>query len=437
MSADPENEYFSDGLTEELINVLARNPELKVTGRTSSFVFKGERKDLREIGRVLGVETILEGSVRKSGNRVRITTQLIKVKDGFHIWTETYDRVLEDVFAVQDEIAGSVGSALNVTLLGQPMQRRTPSSAAYQLILQGRHLCSQNSSASLTEAKRLFEQAIELEPDSAKAWSGLANVYFNLSGYGYGNIGEGSSRARKAAMKAVELDAQSVYGQLELAWSEFRMPRRWDAARKAFDRARELAPGDSRTIYPQAVWTAAVDHPRNAIPTMQQAIEIDPLNARHHYHLGKFHWWCDQFDLAIESLKTCLSLSPNFTSGHARLSLMYVSKGALDDALTEAQAEPVPGYRAYALAIVYHAMGRAQDFDDAVSTINSPGSIWSCQMAVICGYRNELDAAFDWLDRARTTRDTGLPWLRPHIFLRSLHGDPRWPAFLKQIGLTP
>jgi adenylate cyclase len=227
-----------------------------------------------------------------------------------------------------------------------------------------------------------------------------------------------------------------VDGQLCLGWSEFRMPKSWESARQSFDRARELAPGDSRTIYSQGLWTAAVSHPKNAIPVLQQAIDADPLNPRYHFHLGKFHWWCDDFDQALANLKTCMSLSPGFTSGHARLSLVYVSRGALDDALKEARKESEPGYRAYALAIVYHAMGRTQDYDDVVSEINSPDGSWACQMAIICGFRNETDAAFRWLDKAATLGDTGIPWLKPHILLRGLHSDPRWPAFLKKIGLT-
>ncbi|HEU5311514.1 MAG TPA: protein kinase, partial [Candidatus Eisenbacteria bacterium] len=185
MSADPENEYFSDGLSEELLNVLAKIPDLKVTGRTSSFAFKGKQEDLRDIGQKLGVRTLLEGSVRKAGNRVRVTAQLIKASDGFHLWSETYDRVLDDIFAVQDDIARSVSTALHVTLLGKPTAGAKPDAEAYELVLRANYFVEKNEKASVERAVELYRQAIDRNPNDAAAWAGLAKAYLYQNFFGF------------------------------------------------------------------------------------------------------------------------------------------------------------------------------------------------------------------------------------------------------------
>ncbi|MCH7691764.1 MAG: protein kinase, partial [candidate division Zixibacteria bacterium] len=205
MSADPENEYFADGLTEELLNVLAKNPELKVIGRTSSFAFKGKQEDLREIGKKLGVGTILEGSVRKAGNRVRITVQLVKTSDGFHLWSETYDKVLEDIFAVQDEIAGAVANALDVTLLGKSATKQTNNPESYALVLRAKQSAQQMTKSAIGLAANLFQKAIDLDPDNAQAWAGLTQAFVNQAGYGYEDVQEAYRRAKKAAQQALAL----------------------------------------------------------------------------------------------------------------------------------------------------------------------------------------------------------------------------------------
>jgi len=229
MSADPENEYFSDGLTEELLNVLAKNPELKVTGRTSSFAFKGKQEDLRGIGQKLGVETLLEGSVRKSGNRVRITAQLVGVSDGFHLWSETYDRVLDDIFAVQDEIAKAVSKAMHVTLVGVAEDKQKVNPESYALVLRAHQSALQMTKESLSMAVELFSKAIEIDPNSARAWAGLSQTIGNQIAYGHSDYHVEFTRAKTAAEKAVALDDQLpeahsalgfIYAALELRLAE-------------------------------------------------------------------------------------------------------------------------------------------------------------------------------------------------------------------------
>ncbi|MFN8589801.1 MAG: protein kinase, partial [Candidatus Eisenbacteria bacterium] len=260
MSADPENEFFSDGLAEELLNVLARNAGLRVVGRTSSFAFKGKQEDLREIGQKLGVATLLEGSVRKAGNRVRINVKLVKVSDGFQLWGETFDRVLDDVFAVQDEIASSVALAMNVTLLGTPSAAPAPQKVeTFELLLHAHHLAQQQSGESVARAIELYREAIAKAPDDARAWAGLA--WCHTSQYWRGELAghpEVHTRAREAADKAIALDPN-----LATAWETHSMilgpiEFRWAESHDAIRKAHALAPGSGTILMGLAIIEAVL-----------------------------------------------------------------------------------------------------------------------------------------------------------------------------------
>ncbi len=254
MSADPENEYFSDGLTEELLNVLAKSPELKVTGRTSSFAFKGKKEDLRGIGQKLGVEMLLEGSVRKAGNRVRITAQLVSVADGFHLWSETYDRILDDIFAVQDDIAKAVSAAMRVTLVGSGSDEKKVNPESYALALRAHQSALQMTKEGLAVAVDLYKRAIDFDPDNAAAWAGLGYAYGSRVALGHTDYKSEHPLARAAAERALALDDQLpdshqtmcyVLGALEL-----RFPEGLGEIRRAF----ELAPNNSGIVATMATW---------------------------------------------------------------------------------------------------------------------------------------------------------------------------------------
>jgi TolB-like protein len=241
MSADPDQDYFCDGLTEELITKLSQIQELKVPARTSAFVFKGEKADIREVGQKLQVDNVLEGSVRKSGSRIRITAQLIQVSDGYHLWSETYDRELDDIFAVQDEIARSVAGTLQITLLGAPRTvPETRNSEAYNSLLMGRYFYGQQTRESLEKAIGYYENAVRLDPRFARAWAGLGAVYAFQAGLGYVPPKTGFDRARAAVQKALSLDKSLAYAHRVLGWIRMSFDWDWEAAEDSYDEAKLL-----------------------------------------------------------------------------------------------------------------------------------------------------------------------------------------------------
>lgn len=435
MSADPENEFFSDGLSEELLNVLARNPGLKVTGRTSCFAFKGKQQDLREIGQKLGVETLLEGSVRKSGNRVRITAQLVKASDGFHLWSNTYDRVLEDVFAVQDEIAGHVAGALNVALLGKKRAQVSRNPEVYSLILQGNHLGNRNTEDSLRGAERAFERALQLDPEAAEAWAGLAHVFILLAQFGHADTKATTERAKQSALRAVQLDDQCMRGHIQLSRLYMTYDYDWARARHECDLAEEIAPGDSQILYARAGFHIALDHPAKSLPIIQRAIELDPLNPIYLFRSSRFHWFAGDPVTGATQLRNVLALSPGFASAHANLAVTLLETGHPEAALQEARLEPEGGYMHWGLAIVLHGLGRRTESATELQRLENLGPSWAVQTAQAKAFCGDLDSAFQWLGIALEERDPGLCWIRHHPCLSNVRSDPRWPQFLKKMDL--
>ncbi len=435
MSADPENEFFSDGLSEELLNVLAKSPDLKVTGRTSAFAFKGKQEDLRSIGQKLGVGTLLEGSVRKAGNRVRITAQLIKAADGFHLWSESYDRVLDDIFAVQDEIARSVSAALHVTLLGKPAVSSKASAGCFERILRANQLVLQITGPAVSRAVLLYREVIEECPDDARAWTGLARALAWQAYYGYADVGESHRGARKAVERALALDdtladAHEVLGAI-LATLELRLPE----AIEEVERARALAPNASGPMTALGVYRCVTGRFEEALPLVRRATEIDPLNPRVHAQHGAVASASSDLEEACEAYQAALELSPGMTLGHSSLGLLFLRRGMGERAIAEIQREPSVAFREEALAIAHHALGNRQESDAALARLLHESEQWAFQFAAAHACRGEIDRAFHWLDRAYEVHDTGLIWTKVIWLLWNLHSDPRWPAYLAKIGL--
>lgn len=435
MSADPENEYFSDGLTEELLNVLAKNPELKVTGRTSSFAFKGKHEDLRSIGQKLGVGTILEGSVRKAGNRARITAQLVNVADGFHLWSETYDRVLDDIFAVQDDIARAVSTAMHVTLVGVNEVAKIVNPESYSLILRAQQSAMQMTKESLKMAMELYKKAVEIDPDNARAWAGLSFVYGYRIAYGHGDYVAEHPLARAAAEEALALDDQLpdahhamyfVLGALELKINECIAEVR---------RAHELAPSNSTIVTSAALTELIIGNFDQAIQLSKTAIELDPLNPWARRELGRILTFAGHFEEAWATMTRALEMSPDMTTIHLGLSWIALLQGRYEEALNLIQKEKLAGYRYCGEAMVLHALGRHAESDEKLVLLQNEGEQWSFQIVCVYAYRGEVDKAFEWLERAYDIRDSGIPLTKTQPFLKPLHSDPRWLPFLKKIGL--
>jgi serine/threonine protein kinase/Tfp pilus assembly protein PilF len=435
MSRDEENEYFSDGLSEELLNVLARIPELKVTGRTSSFAFKGTHEDLRDIGQKLGVATLLEGSVRKAGNRVRITAQLIKAADGFHLWSETYDRVLDDIFAVQDDIARSVSQALHVTLLGKPTRAPKETAESYSLVLQANHFVRQNAVPAIARAVSLYREALEKCPDSAPAWAGLAKAHAYQAGYGYADTKESAKLARAAAERALALDdrladAHTVMGVV-LASFEFRFREGMESVRRAM----ALAPGATSPMVMMSFYEAMLGSMSESLRLARRAQEIDPLNAEAHANRGRSEGRAGNLEAASEAYLRALELSPEMTAVHSTVGLNYVRRGRVEGAIAEIQKEPSSGYRNCSLAMAYHIMGMKKESDEAMALLLAESEQWGIQFASAHAVRGEIDEAFHWIERSYELHDSGIVMLRNSWAYESLHADPRWPRLLEKIGL--
>ena len=436
MSAEKDQEYFSDGIAEELLNALARIPGLRVTGRTSSFSFKGKNEDLRVIGQKLNVGAILEGSVRKAGKRVRITAQLVNSADGFHLWSETYDRTLDDIFAVQEDIASSVAGALKVTLLGNGPKARGTNVEAYNAYLQAEYFFNQGSKEDLESAVGYYQQSLALDPDYAMAWARLAAAQVWRAANVYVPLDEGFRIAREAAERALELDANLAEAHSVLGTIRTVFEWDWTGAETEIKRALALEPGNAAAVQRAGGLAFTLGRQEEAVQLNRRAVELDALNVYAWRGLGVSSWYAGRLDEADVALTKALELSPEYPTLHSYRSWVYLSQGQPEEALAEAERETHPANRLQALAVADHALGRDQDADAALGElIEQHQDGWAFQIAEVYASRGDADQAFAWLERAYSQRDTGLSLVKGDPLLRSIEGDPRYAAFLKKMGL--
>ena len=439
MSSDKEQEYFSDGLSEELLNDLAKIPGLRVAARTSSFQFKGKTEDLRTVGEKLNVATILEGSVRKEGSRVRITAQLIKVADGFHLWSETYDRELKDVFAVQDEIARSVAGSLKVALLGG--KTATPSAPgtnadAYNAYLQGRYFYERRSKENLEKAIGYYEQAVKLDPGYAPAWVGLAETRSLEAGQGFLPVEEGFRKAREAAERALALDPNLAEAHAEMGWIKMSYDWDWAGADASYQRALALEPGNATVVRGASELAANLGRFEEALAQDRRAVELDPLSVSAYIYLGEHAYRAGRLEEAAAAFKKTLELNPERPFSHYGLGMVYLAQGHPQEALAEIEREPEPFYHLGGQALAYYDLGRKKEADAAlaeyVAKYHTEGAF---QIAELYAVRREADKAFEWLERAYAQRDSGLSQMKGDPLLKNLEHDPRYAAFLKKMRL--
>ena len=436
MSSDAGNEYFSDGLSEELLNLLAKLPELRVIGRTSSFQFKGRNEDLRVIGEKLNVAHILEGSVRKSGAKVRITAQLIRAADGSHLWSDTYDRTLNDIFAVQDDIAGEVVKALKVTLLGTALTARSKpqDSEAYNLALQGRFFLDRRSREDLERAVDYFRRSCERDPEYAPAWAGLSQAYANQADNGFVPAADGYRRAREAAEKSLALDLQLVDAHLAMGWVQTTYDWDWAAADASFRKALDLEPGNALALRYAGLQAATLGRWNEAIDLANKAIERDPL--RPPGNLGFALLAVNRDAEAEAAFRKALELDPGGNSRHRMLGLALLLQGKADAALQEMEQETEENWRLSSLPLAFHALGRRSESDAALATLKSKhAGEMAYQIAEVHAFRGETDLAFEWLERAYDQRDPGVTQIKADRLFGPLSDDPRYKAFLKKMKL--
>jgi serine/threonine protein kinase/tetratricopeptide (TPR) repeat protein len=450
-SRDEEDEYFSDGLADELLDVLAKIRGLRVIARSSSFQFKGTKDDTATIGRKLDVAALLEGSVRKAGNRVRISVQLVRVSDSSHLWSETYDRMLEDIFAVQDDIAQSVVKELRTTLLGEQADSDASGEAktevaraakgrgtdpeAHRLYLLARHLGGRRTREDTAKGIEYLEQALELDPEFALAWAELGRARFSRAIHGWAPLAEGHGRAREAAERALALEPDLAEGHSALGLIRMLYDWDWRGAEASMRRALELAPGNAQVLRAAGVLAGNLGRLEEAIGLYHRAVEQDPLSAPAYNNLGLALYAADHFPESEAAYRKALELAPQRIGTHAYLSLTLLVQGRGEEALKEAMRDPHEALRLWALGLVHHGMGHRAESEAALEELIAKRSgDWAAQIAEMHAVRGEADAAFAWLERAYAQRDAALAEVKRTPRFRSLHGDPRWGAFLKKMG---
>jgi len=442
MSNDPQQEYFTDGLTEELLNVLVKIPELKVAGRTSSFSFKGKNEDLRAIAQKLGVTNILEGSVRKSGDRIRITAQLVKAEDGFHLWSETYDRTLDDIFAVQDDIAKAVAAALKVTLLGQRADAPRPDAKAYDLILQARFVMQSRTEETVLRGKKVLERALQLSPDYAPAWAemGLAHLREGELATTVKARQEARERARQALARALELDPNLAVTHSRMAGVQ---RDSWDfaAAERSMARALAADPKNPIVMGNSAVLYGLLGRLDEAIVLEERILKVDPLNLVNFFNLASDYASAGRLDEAEALCRKALELAPDHGDMLNSLAVIHLLRGEVEAARKcYARGNELLGRGDYGRfwyeALVEHTAGNAAASQAVALEFEKRfGAEDPAMAAQIRAWRGETDAAFAWLDKALAARDPSLAQINADIYLKSLRADPRWNALLKKIGL--
>ena len=361
MSADPEQEYFSDGIAEELLNLLAKIPELKVISRTSAFSYKGKDVPLRQVASELGVAHILEGSVRKAGKRVRITTQLIDARSDTQLWSETYDRTLHDVFAIQDEIAGDVVGRLEVTLLGQVQKTEEVDPEAYALILQARHMSRLGSAEGEDRAVTLLQNALAISPNYARAWNSLATVYTSqarMPGY---SLDERYALAREAVTKALIIDPHIAETHSGLGWLAMFADGDLAAAADHFRRALQLDPGNANLIGNAATLVSELGRSEEAIPLREYAVDRDPLSPKTHLGLAMTLAYARRWEEVLAPCQSALTLSPDLVLVHFLKGWALLMLGDAAAALDEVSKDTNDRVKDLGTAMALHALGRRDE----------------------------------------------------------------------------
>ncbi len=435
MSAGKDQEYFADGLSEELLNLLAKLPELRVIGRTSSFQFKGQNEDLRVIGETLNVAHILEGSVRKSGNKVRITAQLIRAEDGSHVWSQSYDRTLDDIFVVQDDIAGEVVKALRISLLGEVPKAGEIKPEAYALYLQGIHFNYQGTEEGFEKAESAFQAALKLEPEYAPAWDWLGRVYLIQAGQ-YRDVHEGNALAHDAVERALALDPNRAAAHATMGWIRIYADWDWQGADEAMERALALEPGNAESLIGTADIASLMGRIDVAIELNQRVVELDPLNIYAHVRLGALFQFAGRLEEAAARFRYSIDLDPQFPAVHSLLGYNFLLQNEPQMALAEMERETEPTVREFGSVLALFSLGRTAEADRALAVlIESHGDSWATAVAEVYAWRDDADQAFRWLETAYEQRDGYLAQVAFNPRLAKLKSDPRWPAFLDKMGL--
>jgi TolB-like protein/Flp pilus assembly protein TadD len=444
MSADPENEYFSDGITEEIINALAKLPGVQVASRTSSFAFKGKETDIRQVGEKLGVATLLEGSVRKIGNRIRLTAQLVDVSNGYQIWSETYDRQLEDVFAVQEEISRAIVDALKVKLTGQEERLVVPATQnmeAYTMYLKGRFFLHKFTEGSIQRAQEFFKQALALDHRYARAYAGIADCWADMAD-DWVPPDSAYPQAKAAATKALDLepdlaDAHTSIGKV-LCWYE------WDfaGAEKSLRHAVQLNPNSAEGQFVLGSCLPCVGQLDDAIAAMRKALTLDPLSGHFSRWLGRFLLYSGANDAAIIQSRKTIEVDPGHFQVYLDIGAAYLALGQGEESLKwyRRGLSLETSVRAYDAMLVrpLASLGQLEEAWPILERLEASareGYVRAEILAMGYGAAGEFDKAFECLDRALGARSAGLIYLHLDPGYLPLRSDPRFAELVKAVGV--
>ncbi len=445
-SADPENEYLSDGISDELINALTKVGGLRIASRTSAFALKGKPQDIRAIGALLGVSAVLEGTVRKSGDRLRITAQLSAADDGRNLWSERYDRTLDDVFAVQDEISRTIVSTLRTTFLADiadPTPRRyTDNLQAYSLYLKGRFCWNKRSQEGVREAIGYFKQAIDHDPRYALAYSGLSDAYALQVDYSGVPVREGYELARRYALKALELDDSLAEAYTSLAWVLFAYDWDWEGAARAYRRALELNPGYATGHHWYSFVLLVTGQAEQAVVEAHTALELDPSSLSVRRGLGWLHYYTRRYETALYHLRRALAMNPTSEDTYRIMGLVLTQQGAYDEAeraFREAiTLSPDLSYATAGLAHVLALAGRRAEAEALVAQLEARARKGYVSPVAFCighlGLRN-IDQVFHWLERAYEDRRGWLTYLKVDPIFDPVKADARFAEFVRRMRL--
>lgn len=452
MSADPDDEYFCDGLAEELLNALAKIEHLKVAARTSAFSFKGKNINISQIGEALNVSTVLEGSVRKSGGRLRITAQLIDVSDGYHLWSERYDRQMEDVFDIQDEITLAIIDALKVKLLGEEkaavLNHYTDDPDAYEAYLKGRYFFHKFTAESWDRAVEYFEESIRKEPEYAAAYAGIA-LCWNVRWY-YGHVPphEIVPKWKAAASRALKIDNR--LGEAHLSMANIQFYYDWDkkSAEREFRQAVELNPNSADAHWCYGMFLASIGEIDHAINEGRRALEIDPLSLLVNTQVGWLYWLVGKLDDVLLQARKIMEIEPNFFSAHWLTAGVHVVRGMHEESIKSYNQAVTLGGGSIVLSALgcdYGVAGREEEARDVLNQLldmRKQQYVPAFDIARVYMGLSEIDLTFEWLEKACEERNGEMVFLdritkvrMEHATWEHIRQDPRFPALLDRAGL--
>jgi serine/threonine-protein kinase len=438
-SGDPKDEYFSDGLSEELIAALAQISGLKVIGRSSSFRFKDRKEEPKTIGKKLGVSTLLDGTVRRQGDRVRIVAALVNAADGIQLWTQTFDRQLKDIFAVQEEIARAVADSLKVTLLGTDSRSgqasATDNAEAHNAYLQGHFHLVRRNVEDFRKAISYYDEAIQFDPNYALAYAERAEAWAFLGDF-TGQRPTAYPKASTDAEKAVAIAPTLAEARAALGWVRFLAEWRFAEGLAELKRAKELSPANPTANDLLARIIVYLGRFADAERQAREAVELDPLSTVTQNNLARVLFYAGKLDEADAAARKGAELQPSGAGSHRFQVLIAAQRGDGDTALREAQLEPDPGFRRFELAVAHYVRGDRAAADAALADLIANAQTgFAYQIAEVYALRGEKDKAFEWLQKAFDDRDAGMLGLLADPLLRGLRDDARYKNLLAKVGL--